>query len=745
MLRQLFWPLLLVLLLPAMTIAQVPEPISHWLQSHCTDCHSGKKPKGGIDLEVLIEDGASALLEDWRRIERVITSGEMPPEGEPAPTSQQRDVMISSLRDWLQEILQSRPELPGTVGPRRLGRSELRATILDLTGVEIDIQRHLPADPSSDGFDNQGGALSNTFIERLFRIAEEVAVSAVILDDGNETPTSHYAIDAITVEGAGRVLSDSAFFYSRGTASVDHHFPRTGTYQIHIHGWGQQAGDQATRFRVQIGNQKPRVIHIPESRDQPGMRSIEFLVPAGPHKISATFINDYYKPDHPEPSQRDRNAAILSFTVKGPAEGLEPSVFQTAALAGDGTPTARLARGIQEWLPRFWRGPVTPQQCQRLVETATEAALDKTSAESLLRAAVVTAIASPRFILRLEIDPTDAEPGTIRDLSGHELATRLAYFLWGTTPDPILLAAAGRGELDDSAGLLTHTRRLLVDPRSRSLASNFATQWLRIRDLGDLQPDPQIFAKFDKKLLDSMRLETIEFFDHILRQRLPINELVAAPYTFVDQRLARHYGLEPITGDEMRLLEVEPPRGGLLSQASVLLATSTRQRTSPVLRGKWLLEVLLDAAPPPPPPGAGSLPLPGEKGADLPLREQLRLHRNEPACSICHRRMDALGFSLERFDAIGRYRTGEIDDRGELPDGSVLEGIEDLRANIQNSSGFQRSLARNLLTYALGRGLVDDDAPAVARLLVRLESEATIAALIEEIVLLEAFRRRLVR
>ena len=741
MMLKLLWPLLL---LPTMTLAQAPEPISHWLKTHCTECHSGKKPKGGIDLEVVIEDGASALLQDWRQIERVITSGEMPPEDEPAPTSQEREVMISTLRNWLQGILQSRPEVPGTVGPRRLGRSELRATIRDLTGVEIDVDRHLPADPSSDGFDNQGGALSTTFIERLFRIAEEVAVSAVILDDGNKTPITTYPIDEITVEGAGRVLSDSAFFSSRGTASIDHHFPRSGTYQIDIRGWGQQAGDQPIRFRIKIGNEKPRVIEIPETRDQPGSRSIELSVPAGPQRISATFINDYYKPDHPEPSQRDRNAAILSFRVEGPAEGMEPSVFQTTALAGEGSPTERLARGIEHWLPRFWRGPTTAQQCQRLLETASEAALDPTSAESLLRAAVVAAIASPRFILRLEIDPPESQPGTTRDLSGHELATRLSYFLWGTTPDPKLLEAARRGELEDSEGLLIHTRRLLDDPRSRSVATNFATQWLRIRDLGDLRPDTKIFAKFDRKLLESMRLETVEFFDHILRHRLPINELIDASYTFANQRLARHYGLEPIAGQQMRLLEVEHPRGGLLSHGSILLATSTRQRTSPVLRGKWLLEVLLNAAPPPPPPGAGTLPLPGEEGADLPLREQLQLHRNEPACSICHRRMDALGFSLERFDAIGRYRSGDIDDRGELPDGSVLEGVEDLRSNIQNSSGFQRSLARNLLTYALGRGLTDEDAPAVARLLVRLKSDPTIAALIEEIVVLEAFRRRLV-
>ena len=741
------YPAILILLLnqTSATTDPVPQVVGDLLQSSCIKCHSGEEPKGGLDLEVVLEDGATAPMEDWRLVHRVLTSGEMPPEDEPSPTSPVRDAAISQLRDWMRQVLQSMPEKPGAAVTRRLGRTELHNTLRDLTGFEIDIDRHLAADPSSDGFDNQGGSLSPAYIERLFRIAEEVALGTVIIADDDSDLSILHEVDEFKLDGGGRIQAGSAYFWSRGSVSVPHFFPRSGTYRIHVEGWGQQAGNQHVRFGLQVGKNRPDTIEFSETREQPGRRTLERHFSAGTHRIRATFINDYYKPEHPDPSQRDRNAAIVSIRVEGPEEGLEPTPFQQSALAGDGTPQERLARGVEQWLPLFWRKPVSKANRQQLVDTAVEAASDPTSAESILRSALVAAIVSPRFILRIESTPSDANSGTIRNLHGHELATRLSYFLWGTTPDQSLMDAATQGTLDQPEGLLAATRRLLLDPRSRSLGSDFATQWLRIRDLADRLPDRKIFPNIDRRLLGYMREETIELFDHVLRNRLPLNELIDAPYTFANDRLARHYGLKEVKGDQIRRIEVDHPRGGgLMSQASILLATSTRQRSSPVLRGKWLLEVLLDAAVPPPPPGAGTLPLPGEVGSELPLREQLRLHRSEPACSICHRRMDALGFSLERFDAVGRYRTGEIDARGELPDGSVLLGIDDLRKTVSSSDGFARSLAKNMLIYALGRGLTDDDEPSLARLMNRLETDPSIPALIEEIVLLKSFRSSMV-
>jgi len=737
-------PLLLAATLTA-DLPPLPSQVNDLIESNCIRCHSGDKPKGGLDLEVVLEDGADANLEDWRKIQLVLNSGEMPPEGEKAPTPSDRGQAISNLQHWVRQLLEARPEDPGAVGARRLSRSELRETLRDLTGIDIDVNRHLPADPSSDGFDNQGGALSLSpmIVERLFRIAEEVALSAVILPQADEVPSTRYEIDHLTISGQGRVAADHAFFSSRGGASTQHFFPATGTYKIVIEGWGQQAGDEPVRFGVKVANQRVGIAEFPETRRSPGIRVIETRVQQGSHPVSANFFNDYYRPEHPDPAQRDRNAALLSIEISGPEEGLEATGFQKMALKGEGDAVDRLSSGIRQWLPRFWRRPVTDIEVDALVSTAQRAATDPTSAEALLRASLVAAIVSPRFLLRTEPDPSDVTSGSIRTLNGFEIATRLSFFLWGTTPDKELMEAAEHGDLDQIDGIRRHAARLLVDSRSRSLSREFATQWLRIRDLGERVPDQKIFPGIGKNLLKDMRTETIELFDHVLRNRRPIQELIDASYTFVNQRLSKHYGLAPLQGGKFRKVEIGDSRGGgLLSQGSILLTTSTRQRTSPVLRGKWILEVLLDDPPPSPPPGAGTLPQPGEPGADLPLREQLEIHRREPACSICHRRMDALGFSLERFNAVGEYRQGEVDDRGELPDGELIAGVRDLRTIVARSDGFSRSLAKNLLTYALGRGVTDADARALLRLETRLRADPTIGDLIDEIVSLGAFRMR---
>ncbi len=736
--------LLLASVLPA-DLPPVPPAVNELLEASCFRCHSGEKPKGGLDLEIVVEDGAEAEIDDWRQIIHVLRSGEMPPEEEPGPTAEARATAISRLQQWSRKLLENRPENPGTVAAQRLSRNELRATLRDLTSIEIDVNRHLPADPSSDGFDNQGAALSLSpmVIERLFRIAEEVALSAVMSPQRGSTPATGYEIDQLSISGQGRVRSDHAYFWSGGSASCQHFFPRTGTYQIAVEGWGQQAGADPVRFGIKVDDQRVDIAEFPETQEAPGTRIITTRITRGSRQISANFFNDYYRPEHPDPGQRDRNAALVSIKISGPEEGLEPTEFQKQALKGQGDPVAKLRDGMRSWLPRFWRRPVQEQEIAQLVSTARSAATDPQNAESLLRAALIASIVSPRFMLRTEPDPAEVGSGTIRPLNGFEIATRLSYFLWGTTPDEELLRSAGDGELDQLEGIRQQTARLLADPRSRSLATEFATQWLRIRDLEDRQPDQKLFPGTGKKLLNNMRTETIELFDHVLRNHRPIAELIDSSYTFVNQRLSRHYQISGIKGEPFQKVTVEQPRGGgLLSQGSVLLATSTRQRTSPVLRGKWILEVLLDDAPPPPPPGAGTLPLPGEAGAELPLRQQLELHRREPNCSICHRRMDALGFSLERFNAVGKYREGEIDDRGELPDGSVIQGVEDLRSIISKSPGFRRSLAKSLFVYALGRSLTDEDARALYRLESRLEVDPTLPDLIDEIVSLEAFRKR---
>ncbi|MCL4209321.1 MAG: DUF1592 domain-containing protein, partial [Phycisphaerales bacterium] len=361
--------------------------------------------------------------------------------------------------------------------------------------------------------------------------------------------------------------------------------------------------------------------------------------------------------------------------------------------------------------------------------------------ESRVRTAVTAMLVSPRFLYRPE--PSSGRP---RDLDGYELATRLSYFLWSSGPDEELLKAAGSGELNSPQGLEQHATRLLADPRSIALAENFATQWLQIRDLPQRSPDPARFPGVDASLLSAMQAETILLFDAVLRENRSVRDLLACDFTFLNERLARHYGIPGVRGEHMR--RVRLPRGmtgGVIAHAGVLTATSNPTRTSPVKRGKWVLEALLDDAPPPPPPGADSFEAARDKTRARTVREVLAQHRADPNCSVCHRRMDALGFALEHFDPVGRYRATDsglpVDSLGELPDGRTLRGMDDLQKLLLTDQAYLRSLARHLLTYALGRGVMDADEPLVARLVEALEQEPTVASLVRAIVRSDAFRR----
>ncbi|OUU21540.1 MAG: hypothetical protein CBC13_08760 [Planctomycetia bacterium TMED53] len=720
-----------------------PEGVVAGFEAHCYRCHSGDQVKGGFDLEIVVEDGAKGDPADWQTLLNVLRSGEMPPADEKGPGPHQRQALIDTLDAWQRHQLSLLPESAGSVPPRRLSRTELKRTLKDLTGVVIDVDRHLPADASSAGFDNQGGHLSPGFVEQLFRIGEEVARAAVISPEDEGTPKKIYSAADLETSGGIRKEGDHVYFFSRGSAKTDYQFPRRGTYRFTVRGWGKQAGPDAVAFRLNVGPQIKETLTFPETRAQPGERTVELRVQQGLRPVSLTFINDYFRPEDPNPSQRDRNGAIRELIIEGPLEGLSPTPFQKFALKGGGTPKQKLKRGMSRWLPRFWRQEVSNEQLKEMVDLSIRASAVDSPAEELLRSALIAAIVSPRFILRTEPDPAKLKPGAVRKLNDYELATRLSYFLWGTCPDDALLDLAKKGKLDEPAQLIEVTRRMLADPRSKVLAEDFATQWLRIRDLKERAPDRKIFPGFRNVLLDDMQKETVLFFDHILRKDRPIRELLYADYSFLNGRLARHYGLPGQRGEGHQKVQINTPRsGGLISHGSVLLASSTRQRTSPVLRGKWVLEVLLDDAPPPAPPGAGNLPAPGESGSDLSLREQLEVHRRDPACATCHRRMDAIGFAMERFDAVGRYRGGMIDTKGKLPDGTQIDGPGELRDFVKNELGFRRSLVSHLMTYALGRGLNSADIPAVSRLTRNLKAESTLQDLIEAIVLTDAFRKR---
>ncbi len=461
---------------------------------------------------------------------------------------------------------------------------------------------------------------------------------------------------------------------------------------------------------------------------------------AGRQRIAATFLNDYYKPDDPDPGQRDRNLYVEWIELEGPVDVPIVSSFQRTELGG--LREANLAAALQKLATRAWRRPASDADVERLLALSPA----KDAPFLRLRTALVAILSSPRFLFRLEPDPPGLKPGSPRALDGWELAARLSYLVWSSTPDAELSDLAARGALGDDATLARELERMLADPRSGELVRGFALQWLELEPLARAAPDAARFPRFDDALRDSMRAETEAFVEAVLRERRPLGELLDADFSFVDERLARLYGIPGVRGSELRRVRVDRERrGGLLGQASVLTVTSNPTRTSPVKRGKWILEVLLDAPPPPPPPGVGVLEDTAKKLAEASLRERLELHRAKPECAVCHDRLDPLGLALENYDAIGAWRESEagkpIDSSGVLPDGRRIQGRAGLVSALLDDGALARSLARRLLVYALSRELGSDDERALRAMARDLGGpKTTLYDVLRAIVLSEPFR-----
>ncbi len=734
-------------------------------ETHCLRCHDAETEKGAVNLTALLSSAREGKFEadlfDWRSVRQQLRDRTMPPardaddEAITPPDEAEVDAALRWLNRELATAIAALPEEAGTVTARRLNRRELMHSLRDITGLEVDLERRLPPDDVGDGFDHIGDVLGlpPMFLEKWIAIAEEVARDAVIVPDEARVPERTWRGSDLNRTGRGQEVAGGQLLWSNGAVSVRHRFPRTGTYRLAFKAYGVQAGPEVVKLALEVGREEKRVFEVPAVRTSPQSYELELSIPRGPRRVGVRFLNDYFQPNHPDRSQRDRNAAILSITIQGPLEGLEPTAFQRQFWEEE-PPSSQwrrhLATAIPSLLRQIWRRPASPEQVTEILDLVGRATPPGAPVSAYLRTALVASLASPRFLIRMENDPEELRPGTIRNLDRFERATRLAYFLWGTTPDLELLRLAEEGELDSVTGVRRTAQRMLKDERASSISQAFVPQWLQFSHLSSLRPDRKLFPAVGPKLLEDFQKETIALFEYVRRENRSIWELIDGDYSFLNVRLANHYGLEDLEGlspQRLRRVTIDSPRGGgLLSQGSLLTATSSPTRTSPTLRGKWLLETLLDAPPPAAPPGAGTLPEAGQPGSELSLRQQLEKHRDEPSCASCHVRMDALGFALEEFDAVGRWRpslsSDPVDARGELPDGRAVEGIADLRSLLRGDRGFLRALAKNLFVYAIGRGATEEDEPALERCIQRLSQEPTITALVDEIVGLDAFLRR---
>ena len=711
----------------------------------CQRCHTEHGDVTFADLD-LADIGAHAEM--WEKVVVQLRAGMMPPLDARRPRADVADQFRAWLTTELDRAAWERPDPGPSPVFRRLNRSEYQNVVRDLLQVEIDAAHYLPADDSSHGFDNMAGTLrlSPLLMERYLAAAKAVSRLAVGSAESTSNRTYH-----IGTEAERRVRSGGPPPGAEGGTQIRHYFPRDGEYEftIALEPINRPGARRTTpilvdrQLEVAVDGVQAGVFTVPkpdrEMREPPKFRT-RVAVSAGAHDVAARFyktplnlVDGVLEPQVNERGEGEIAGAsgsvprLSSLAVAGP--------FDTAG-PGD-TPSRRgificdpgnrgekdCARTILERLARQgFRGAAAPDAVDALVDSYEQSRGGGNSFEQAIGFALRRLLVSPRFLFRIE---GDADPRTgPRPVADIELASRLSFFLWSSIPDEALLEAAEQGRLHTPEQIAGQVRRMLDDPKSWALTSNFASQWLELRSLAFYRPTAPLSFHYDEALRDGFQAETELFFDHILRHDRPATELLTAGYTFVNKRLADHYGITGVQHSDLRRVELPPghARGGLLGHGSLLAITSHPNRTSPVLRGKWVLANLLGTPPPPPPPDVPDLEG-GKPGTKAPtLREQLRIHREHEACAGCHNMIDPPGFALENFDAIGRWRERDdswnpIDSAAVLPDGTRVEGVAELKAAlVARPERFATTIAERLLTYALGRGLEHYDAPTVRQI-----------------------------
>jgi len=723
-----------------------------FLDRWCAECHSGSKPKGKFALDDSIDRLASAkgTDADWsilRKALRRITDEQMPPlDHDLLPTAAERAAGMDALRKYL---MAHRPStIVKSAPPRRLNRAEYANSIRDLFEMNIEPLGSLPPDDVGAGFDNIGSVLSlaPTSLERYLELAEAIAANAS--PDPQDTGPFAAKIEGssmLITPGKGTARKHDAFLYAQGDARTTVKIPRAGRYAVTVQVAGYQAGPDPVHMTLSVGEVRIASFDVTETSDAPGIRRVEMPLMQGPQTIAVSFVNDFFQPATATTATRDRNASVLGITVEGPLEPYKPPAWRRAmdAAIGKKSGGAAIDAGANWLISRLLRRDATAND-RTMLKKVVKSLGPSPSFESQMRAMITALLVHPEFLFRIEKSPP---AGMTAEITPRELATRLSFFLWASCPDENLSAAAARGELATAQGRAKVVDAMLADQRSASLGERFATQWLAIDAMTQKTPDPKQFPGVDAALLSSMRQETVRFFDSVLREGSPAVTLIDADYTFVDARLAKHYGMTPPATDAMTRVPTDPSRGGgVLTHASVLTATSNPTRTSPVKRGKWVLESLLDAAPPPPPPGTAQIPDSAEGRAGRSMRELLEIHRADTSCASCHLRMDAIGLAFEGYDPVGRPRDRvddkPVDARGELPDGSVLLGLAGVRANLLKNPAFIRSLVKHLMTYATGCEVTESAEAEIDWIVWNISAKPTISDIVHAIVESPSFRMR---
>ena len=750
-----------------------PEPRAV-INQYCIGCHNSKLKTAGLALDTLDISQPDDHAEQWEKVARKLRTAEMPPPGLPRPDAATYSAIAQQLEGALDTAWAAKPN-PGRVVVHRLNRSEYTAAIRDLLGLEVDGRALLAADDADqEGFDNVASVLSVSPLLLENYLSAARTLSRLAVNDPTIVPVVEtFKFSKYLVQD--EQMSEDLPFGSQGGVAIRYLFPLDGRYNVkvllrrqeydYLIGMGEPHQidirlDGVRLKRISVGGEG-KGMTAPENfagntqggpewevymhTADAGLEANDVPVTAGEHELGISFVRRAWEPEgilQPPQTGFGRttneyyhgNPAVEIVSIAGPYRVGTTADSPSRQKVFVCTPKNRAgeepcARKILATLAgRAYRRPVNDDDVQTLLGFYREGRAGG-SFDSGIQRAIERILAAPSFLFRVEREPGGLAVGSAYRLDDVDLASRLSFFLWGSIPDEDLLDTATRGQLKDPKILEQQVRRMLRDPRSKRLVDNFAARWLELNKISGLVPDTELYSEFDENLREAMTQETRTFIENQLREDRGVMEMLTANYSFLNERLARHYGVPNIYGNDLRRVTFNDGiRGGLLGQASVLAVTSYPNRTSVTMRGRWLLANLLGSPPPPPPADIPPLQEAGKNGAPKALRERMEIHRKNAVCASCHQRMDPLGFSLENFDALGKWRTvsdgAPIDASASLPDGTKFDGVKGLRALlVSHKEDFLRTFTAKLLAYAIGRGADYYDQPAIRKIVRDAEAE----------------------
>jgi hypothetical protein len=724
-----------------------PATLKQFASSYCFNCHDSDNKKGGLALDTISSKAIASDPDVWEKVVRKLSSRQMPPIGRTRPDDRTYDSIVATLEGELDRLAAAHPNPGRTPTLRRLNRTEYQNAVRDLLALEIDATSLLPADEANHGFDTAPlGDLSPTLLDRYMTAAQKISRLAVGRAPNTPNSDTFRTQPDMTQEGHLEGLP----LGTRGGILIPFTFPQDGEYDVQA--WLTRDRNEAVEglkepheLQVLLDRQYMASFTVKPPPKGEGHNEVDrnlkarIAVTAGPHDVGVTFVQKPFSllETKRQPYQAFYNLhrhprvspAIFQVSITGPynpkGHGDTPSrrrIF-VCEPTGPGDEEECAKKIVAALLRRAYRRPVTDADVDKTMKFYRQGRSDGTF-DTGIEMAISAVLVNPRFLYCVEREPPGvaAKSAYAYRVSDLDLASRLSFFLWSSVPDDELLDLAARKELSKPQVFEKQVRRLLADARSSNLATNFAAQWLHLGNLKSITPDLRLFPDFDDNLRQAFRQETEMFIDSVIREDRSALDLLKADYTFLNERLASHYGISHIYGNRFRRVELgaDRQRGGLLRHGSILTVTSYATRTSPVIRGKWILENFLGTPPPPPPANVPSL-RENTVSASLPIRERLAEHRSNAACASCHRLIDPVGFSLEQFDAVGRWRDMEdgkpVDAAGGLPDGSEFENITGLeKALLQRPELFVRTLTEKLFVFALGRAPEESDAPAIRKI-----------------------------